>query len=186
MQTSSDQSSADSTSLLDSLARFVTTLDLEHVPDIVRQQAGLCVLDTIGCMLAGADTPEGAMLLDAESASGGGGPLARVIGHTQALPVEAAARVHGYWGDIFELNDLIGGHAGIGNVAAALALVEGCGASGAALTKAVIAGIEVTSRLYASVYPALKPYTDVAMVTRPRVRVRCSSCRGLLTRNVAR
>ena len=123
------------------------------------------VLDTIGCMLAGADTPEGAMLLDAESGSGGDGPLARVIGHAQALPIGAAARVHGYWGDIFELNDLIGGHASIGNVAAALALVEGCGASGAALTRAVIAGIEVTSRVYASVYPTLKPYTDVAMVT---------------------
>lgn len=164
MQTFSDQASADVKSLLDSLAHFVTTLDLEQLPDIVPKQAGLCVLDTIGCMLAGADTPEGAMLLDAESASGGSGPLARVIGDTHTLPVEAAARVHGYWGDIFELNDLIGGHASIGNVAAALALVEGCDATGAALTKAVIAGIEVTSRLYASVYPALKPYTDVAMV----------------------
>jgi 2-methylcitrate dehydratase PrpD len=164
MQASSDPASTDVTSLLDSLARFTTTLDLKRVPDSVRRQAGLCVLDTIGCMLAGADTPEGAMLLDAESGSGGG-PHARVIGRAQALPIESAARVHGYWGDIFELNDLIGGHASIGNVAAALSLVEGCGASGAALTKAVIAGIEVTSRIYASVYPALKPYTDVAMVT---------------------
>jgi 2-methylcitrate dehydratase PrpD len=165
MQAALDPASAKVSSLLDSLARFATTLELERVPEIVRRQAGLCVLDTIGCMLAGADTPEGAMLFDAEREHGGGGPLARVIGRAQALPIEAAARVHGYWGDIFELNDLIGGHASIGNVAAALALIEGCEASGAALLKAVIAGIEVTSRVYASVYPALKPYTDVAMVT---------------------
>ncbi|WP_165848160.1 MmgE/PrpD family protein [Paraburkholderia lacunae] len=165
MQTSIDPAFAEVSSLLDSLARFTNTLDLKRVPDTVLRQAGLCVLDTIGCTLAGADTPEGAALFDAERALGGSGQLARVIGRAETLPLEAAARVHGYWGDIFELNDLIGGHASIGNVAAALALVEACNGSGAALLKAVIAGIEVTSRVYASVYPKLKPYTDVAMVT---------------------
>ena len=61
MQASSAEPSGDVTSLLDSLARFATTLDLQRVPDSVRRQAGLCVLDTIGCMLAGADTPEGTL-----------------------------------------------------------------------------------------------------------------------------
>ena len=156
--------SGDASSLLDSLAQFATTLDLELVPSNVRRQAGLCILDTIGCILAGADAPEGAMLFEAESESNGG-RVANVIGRSQVLPIEAAARVHGYWGDIFELNDLIGGHASIGNVAAALSLIENCEASGAALLKAVIIGIEVTSRVYASAYPSLKPYTEVAMVT---------------------
>jgi len=156
--------SDNSSPFLDSLAHFVTTLNLERVPSIVRRQAGLCILDTIGCILAGAETLEGAMLFEAESESNGGRGTS-LIGSAQALPTEAAARVYGYWGDIFELNDLIGGHASIGNVAAALALIEDCEASGAALLKAVIAGIEVTSRIYASVYPTLKPYTEMAMVT---------------------
>jgi len=150
--------------LLGALAQFAGGLDLARVPEAVRRQAGLCILDTIGCMLAGAETPEAAMVLAAEGNATGEG-TARVLGSAAALRPEAAARVHGYWGDIFELNDLIGGHASIGNVAAALALAEPCAASGAELLRAVIAGIEITTRIYATVYPQLKPYTEVGMVT---------------------
>jgi len=165
MQSSPAPAAPAASSLLDSLADFTTSLELDRVPEQVRRQAGLCILDTIGCVLAGARSSEGVTLLEAERALGGSDPVARVLGHPEILPAEAAARVHGYWGDIYELNDLIGGHASIGNVAAALALVECSNGSGASLLKAVIAGIEVTSRIYASVYPKLKPYTDVAMVT---------------------
>ena len=56
--------SGDASPLLDSLAHFATTLDLELVPSNVRRQAGLCILDTIGCILACADTTEGAARLD--------------------------------------------------------------------------------------------------------------------------
>ncbi|PZW44814.1 2-methylcitrate dehydratase PrpD [Humitalea rosea] len=150
--------------LLGALAHFAAKLDLARVPEAVRRQAGLCILDTIGCMLAGAETPEAAMVLAAERDASGDG-AARILGSPIALRPEAAARVHGYWGDIFELNDLIGGHASIGNVTAALALVEPCGSSGADLLRALIAGIEITTRIYAAVYPQLKPYTEVGMVT---------------------
>lgn len=154
-----------SPALLDALAQFTHDLTLSATPLEVRRQAALCLLDTIGCMLAGAHTDEGAAVLAAERDIGAGGPPARLLGSHETLPAEAAARVHGYWGDIFELNDLIGGHASIGNVAAALALAGACGATGAQLLAATIAGIEVTSRVYTAVYGTLKPYTEVAMVT---------------------
>ena len=41
-------------SLIQSLARFVGSLSLDSVPERVRQEAKLCVLDTLGCILAGA------------------------------------------------------------------------------------------------------------------------------------
>lgn len=151
--------------LLDALAQFTHDLTLSATPLEVRRQAALCLLDTIGCMLAGANTDEGAAVLAAEREISGGGPPARVLGSREKLPAEAAARVHGYWGDIFELNDLIGGHASIGNVAAAFALAEASSATGAQLLAATIAGIEVTSRVYTAVYGTLKPYTEVGMVT---------------------
>ena len=78
-------------------------------------------------------------------------------------PVEAAARVNAYMGDIFELNDLIGGHASIGNVSALLALAESIGATGGQLVEAVVVGLEVTARVYNGYYPAMKPYDEVGM-----------------------
>jgi 2-methylcitrate dehydratase PrpD len=165
MNAPADLPSDSTSSFLDSLVEFVAALDLGRTPELVRRQAGLCVLDTLGCILAGAGTPEGVTVLEAERAGGGDGPRARIIGHALSLSAEAAARVHGYWGDIFELNDLIGGHASIGNVSAALALIDIRLVSGAQLLKAVIAGIEITSRIYTSAYSTLKPYTDVGMVT---------------------
>jgi 2-methylcitrate dehydratase PrpD len=130
----------------------------------VLDQAGLCVLDTVACIVAGAATPEGAAMLAAEEAAGTGGAVT-VLGSTTRLSAEAAARLHAYWGDIFELNDLIGGHAGIGIVPAVLAVAEQLGSPGKDVLVATVAGIEVASRIYDAVYPTLKPYTEAGLVT---------------------
>src|SRR5690606_16493783 len=114
----------------------------------------------IGCMIAGTATAEAEMLHRCESEHQGG-PAAVVPGTDWKLSLYSALRANGYLGDILELNDLIGGHASIGNVTAALALAEVQGASGAALLEAVIRGVEITTRVYAAVYPSLKRYTEV-------------------------
>jgi 2-methylcitrate dehydratase PrpD len=56
-------------------------------------------------------------------------------------------RVNGYFGDILELNDLIGGHASIGNVTAALGVGEAFALTGAQMIQALVGGIEVTARI---------------------------------------
>lgn len=147
-------------SLLGALGRFAATLDLPAIPKLARHQAALCILDTIGCMVLGADTPDAELMLTAERA-GGGAAEASVFGMSARLPVEAAARSNGYLGDIFELNDLIGGHASIGTVSAALALAEVQGSSGTELLKAVIAGIETTARAHAAFRGEAKPYAEI-------------------------
>ncbi|GAA5232341.1 MmgE/PrpD family protein [Verticiella sediminum] len=146
--------------LLAAQARRIT---LDELPADVRRQGALCILDTIGCMIAGTATPEARMLYGCESEHQGG-PAAVVPGTDWSLGLYAALRANGYLGDILELNDLIGGHASIGNVTAALALAEVQGASGAALLEAAIRGVEITTRVYAAVYPSLKRFTEVGMV----------------------
>jgi 2-methylcitrate dehydratase PrpD len=150
-------------SLLAHLAEFSHGIRLADVPPQVRRQAHLNILDTIGCIASGARLAESQQLLRAE-ASRGGPQEATVLGGGQRLPIEAAARVNGYMGDVFELNDLIGGHASIVTVTPALALAESVGASGAQLVEAVIAGIEVVCRVHGGFYAHQKPFTETAMV----------------------
>lgn len=103
------------------------------------------------------------MLLRAERTSLAPGRCT-VIGTGVSTRPREAARANGYLGDIFELNDLTGGHASIGNVSAALALAEEVCASGAELLSATIAGIDVSTRIYNTLYPTLKPYCESGMV----------------------
>ena len=149
--------------LLDALGTFAAGIRLESVPEEVRRQATLNILDTLACMASGAKLEESQRLLRAET-SRGGPAEASVVGSPLRLPVEAAARVNAYMGDVFELNDLIGGHASIATVTPALALGEREGATGAQLLEAVIAGVEVVCRVHGGFYPHQKPFTETAMV----------------------
>lgn len=137
-------------------------MTLVNIPEPVRRQACLSILDTVGCVLAGTRTEEAALLLVCEPATGD--RTAAVFGTSERRSLQSAVRINGYLGDVLELNDLIGGHASIGNVSAALALGEAVGASGAQVVEAVVRGIEVTTRVYESVYPSLRRYTEAGLV----------------------
>jgi 2-methylcitrate dehydratase PrpD len=158
-----NSSEHDSPTALALLALHANDLKLESVPNFVRRQAILCILDTIGCMIAGTRTEEARLILDCEP-SDGTSAQATIPGTSERRSLDAAIRINGYLGDALELNDLIGGHASIGNVTSAVALAEITGASGAALLEAVIRGLEVTTRVYLAVYPTLKRFTEVGMV----------------------
>ncbi|MFI5444551.1 MmgE/PrpD family protein [Polaromonas sp. UC242_47] len=152
---------------LATLARHAGTITAASIPAAVKRQACLCILDTIGCMLAGTRTEEAALMVACERAlAGAEGATAHatIAGHAGQLPLLGALRVNGYLGDVLELNDLIGGHASIGNVSAALAVAEVEGSSGERLLEAVVRGIEVTTLVYNAVYPTLKRYTESALV----------------------
>lgn len=134
------------------------------IPQATRQQARLCLLDTVGCILAGTRTEEAALVLACEAEQDHAGGGVTVPGTAQRRALRSALRVNGYLGDVLELNDLIGGHASIGNVTAALALAEVLGAPGTQLLEAVVRGIEVTTRVYDAVYPSLKRYAEMGLV----------------------
>lgn len=145
------------------LARESFRLTRETIPPAFLHQARLCVLDTLGCILAGTRTAEAQLVLRCEPAADGESSTA-IYGTTQRRPLTSALRVNGYLGDVLELNDLVGGHASIGNVTAALAAAECFDASHGALLEAVVRGIEVTTRVYGAVYPSLKRFTDSGLV----------------------
>ncbi|MBV1867906.1 MAG: MmgE/PrpD family protein [Marinosulfonomonas sp.] len=146
------------------LSTFINMLSLDEIPGKVKRQAAFCILDTIGCMIAGSQVPETQQVIAAERAVGASGQ-ASIIGNTAKLGVVSAARVNAYMGDIFELNDLIGGHASIGNVATALSLAQMNRATGREFILAVVAGIETTARVYNAFYPYLKSIQDSGMVS---------------------
>ncbi|MGA2463240.1 MAG: MmgE/PrpD family protein [Thermodesulfobacteriota bacterium] len=150
-------------SLISELARYAMGLRLADAPEVVRRQAKLCILDTIGASVAGISAEDWRPLLEVERARSGR-TEATVLGAGTKLSIEAAARVNAYTGDIFEVNDLIGGHASIGIVPAVLAVSETTAASGAEVVEAVIVGIEVASHVYSSYYYDMKAYTEVGMV----------------------
>ena len=147
--------------VLSRIAQDVQIIGLDRTPAEVRDQGALCILDTVGCMLAGSRTEEAKLMLDCEADVA---DACTIVGSAERRNVGTAIRVNGYFGDVLELNDLIGGHASIANVAASLALAEATGVSGARLLEAVIRGIEVTTRVYSAVYPTLKRYTETGMV----------------------
>lgn len=149
-------------SALRQLARQALAMSGADIPGHVRSQAKLCILDTVGCTLAGTRTEEAKLILACEPASGD--DVATVFGTSQTRGLRAAMRINGYLGDVLELNDLIGGHASIGIVSATLALGESLGASGERIVEAVVRGIEVTTRVYEAVYPSLRRYTDAGLV----------------------
>jgi 2-methylcitrate dehydratase PrpD len=151
-----------SSDLTDELAAYAVALKLDHAPEGVQRQVHLCILDTIGCVVAGSAVEDWKPLMEAEMASGTS-PQSTVIGTRTRLSAEAAARVNAYMGDIFELNDLIGGHASIGNVTGLMALAEARNVTGKALVGAVAVGLEVTARVYAGYYPSIKSYDDVGI-----------------------
>lgn len=149
-------------SALRQLTRQAIPMTVAAIPEHVRHQARLCILDTVGCVLAGTRTEEAGLVLACEPATADGSGT--VFGTSQRRSLQGAARINGYLGDVLELNDLIGGHASIGNVTAALALGEALGASGTHVLEAVVRGIEVTTRIYDAVYPSLRRYTEAGMV----------------------
>ncbi|WP_157793062.1 MmgE/PrpD family protein [Bordetella genomosp. 8] len=150
--------------LLEELADYAHCIDYARIPPSVTGQAILTVADTVACMVSGARAPEIRALMRSERQRRGVGDVG-VVGSAVDLPPEGAARVNAYMGDIHELNDLTCGHSGIGNVAAALAMAEAVSATGRELIAALVAGIEVTSRIYSAFYPTMKPYTEVGMVS---------------------
>lgn len=150
-------------SLISSLGHFAHHVKLATTPELVRTQGKLSILDTVGCVVSGGQDPDALVYLEVEKKMSQSRESLVFCTDIRLNP-EAATRVNAFMGDIFELNDILGGHAGISNVTAGIALAEATGATGAELLEAVIAGIEVTTRVYTGFIARMKPFTETGMI----------------------
>jgi 2-methylcitrate dehydratase PrpD len=131
------------------IAAWATTLSLDDVPDAVRADAKLHVLDTIGCGLAAHATGvahEGRTTM----AELGGAPHATVVGSDTRLPAANAAFAnamlcHGL--DFDDTHSESVSHVSTVIAPAALASAEELGASGRDTLAAIVAGNEIVCRI---------------------------------------
>ncbi|MEM1230568.1 MAG: MmgE/PrpD family protein [Pseudomonadota bacterium] len=115
------------------------------VPDEVETVAGHCLLDWLGCAIAGSREPL-SEILRAEFAQAQG--PARLLGTDQRAGVLAAALVNGAAGHALDYDDTGGiGHPSAPLWPVVLAVAEEQSASGAQARNAFIAGYEVETRI---------------------------------------
>lgn len=136
------------------LAEFCCNLDYAMLPADVVDKAKLCILDSIGTVLAGATTELGVSALRA-GVRFASEPIATVIGMKRRVSPPSAALVNGTLSEIFELQDgwRFGNNHPCVVIPAALAMAQWKGATGKALLASVVAGYEVTNRLAWAVHP---------------------------------
>jgi 2-methylcitrate dehydratase PrpD len=135
-----------------SLSEHAGAIALDRVPAEVVAKARLCVLDALGCALAGAGHPAIDSLVDAlrPPPVDDGGASASVWGRGFRTGVPGAALINASAAHVVNADDAHKesmGHPGCVVIPAALVIGEMVGASGAAVLEAVVAGYEVALRI---------------------------------------
>ena len=136
------------------LAGQARRLRWDDVPPSMRTWARQCVLDTIGCGIAGSSDELVAILL-AEMQDQGGAPVASLFGHSARLPAASAALVNAaaHALDFDDVNLAMPGHPSVAILPALLALAEQRGSSGADVLTAFVAGYELQCRIGRTIAP---------------------------------
>jgi len=140
------------------LARFIVETDYDAIPQAAIESTRFRFLDTLGCMLAGADEAPTLMSLDLVRALGGT-PSSSIAGHPDRTSAPLAAFVNGVSAHCLEYDDYTRGanHFSVTLVPTALALAEQTGASGRQMVEAFAIGFQVATRIAWGVNPNLFP-----------------------------
>jgi len=128
------------------LVRHAREITFRSLPPEVVTVAKTCVLDWLGCALAGSSEPLTDILIT-EAANHG---PASLVGRNQSTSVHWAALVNGAAGHALDFDDthlVMSGHPTVPVLPGVLALAESHSASGAALLTAFVAGVETECRL---------------------------------------
>jgi 2-methylcitrate dehydratase PrpD len=132
-----------------SLVRRARGIRSEALPDEVVETARHCLLDFLGCALAGAGELLTEILVR-EVAVGEGASQAGLIGRKERATLQTAALINGAAGHALDFDDThtgMAGHPSVPVLPALLALAESSGASGRAFLAAFVAGVELECRL---------------------------------------
>ncbi len=141
--------------IADKIAKFIYENKFEDFSDEVIDKAKMCLLDWIGCAIAGHDHPVSEKLVEAALANKGI-KEATIIGHNQKVPAIWAAFANGAISHAIEMDDghkWSISHPGVTVIPAALALGESLSCSGKEFLAALIIGYDVSIRAGESVGP---------------------------------
>lgn len=136
-------------------AELAQLVELDTSGSAVRAAATRCLLDYVGCALAGAATPVVRRLLAAVGGGSADGPCA-VIGHAARLAPHDAALVNGTAAHALDFDDenaALCGHPGAVIISTVLALGPRAKATGADLLSAIAVGYEAAQLLGARMNP---------------------------------
>jgi 2-methylcitrate dehydratase PrpD len=134
-----------------SCARFIN----DPIPDGTRRGASTVILDWLGCVLIGAESPAAKAIAKAYAPDIGSGPATCFVGPS-ACSADLAALISGTVGHVMELDDIYSPamyHPAVGVISAALAASQMAQVSGDRFIRAVIAGYEVSNRIGAAINP---------------------------------
>jgi 2-methylcitrate dehydratase PrpD len=132
---------------IEQLAEFVASASWDDVPDHVRHQTKLVLLDTFGVILAGSDRPEMRQLSD--RLAGGTGATVFAAGFP-SNDARTAALLNGIAGRSIELCEglrFVSGQAAMQVLPGVLAVGEQVGATGRDMLLALLLGYDVAARL---------------------------------------
>lgn len=144
------------------LARFLTELRYESIPADVLHIAKLITLDTIGCIVAGTDTPLGEKILatyeTGEYMSG-----CCVPGTGLQLSPSMAAKVNAWLSDVLDYEDVAAGHPSATVIPAALAMAEHLKSTPKSFLTGVVAGYEAGLRVHDATQATPEAYRRFAV-----------------------
>ncbi len=147
--------------MTDITRRYVTQvvdMRIEDLPDTVISETRRALLDTIGSMVAGVQSPIGKSALQALGGMGGA-QEATVIGDGRKLPAPIAAYINGQCcvgpdlSDNYKPGSIIISHPGEGVIPPVLALAEKVGSTVEDLILATVAGYETAGRYAHAIEP---------------------------------
>jgi 2-methylcitrate dehydratase PrpD len=130
-------------------SEFATELSFREIPEEVIEHAKLLIMDSIGIMVASSRHEKGQIFPEVVLEMGGK-EESTIIGKTQRVPAPGAALANGTLAHFLDFDDShlkSGTHNGATAVSTALAVGEETKASGEDLLTALVAGLEVMSRI---------------------------------------
>ncbi|MEM5426217.1 MmgE/PrpD family protein [Paraburkholderia ferrariae] len=144
------------------LARFLTDLSYERIPEDVVHKAKLLTLDTIGCIVAGTDTVLGRKIL-ASYGSTKQQDDCTVLGTSLRMPPSLAGKVNAWLSDVLDYEDVAVGHPSATVIPAALALSEHLNTPPKRFLAGVVAGYEAGLRLHDATQASPEVYLRFAV-----------------------
>ncbi|MBS7703755.1 MmgE/PrpD family protein [Chelatococcus asaccharovorans] len=144
------------------LARFLSGLRFEVLPPEVVHKAKQILLDTIGCIAAGTDTPLGKRLLDAYKAEASNTGCV-VPGSGMAAGPSIATKLNAWLSDVLDYEDVAVGHPSATVIPAAMAMAEHVRATPRQFLTGVVGGYEAGIRLHDSTQASPEVYKRFAV-----------------------